>query len=86
MVKGCQIISLSLQFFGSTRAASILGPVNKVYRSIDAHVGERLCRWLCKKHKTPGRGTARFPYEHLYQKLGLKRLSLTTRDLPWAKA
>jgi len=63
-----------------------LGPVNKVYRSIDAHVGERLCRWLCKKHKTPGRGTARFPYEHLYQKLGLKRLSLTTRDLPWAKA
>ena len=40
----------------------------------------------CKKHKTPGRGAARFPYEHLYQKLGLKRLSLTTRDLPWAKA
>jgi RNA-directed DNA polymerase len=41
---------------------------------------------LCKKHKTQGRGTARFTDEHLYQKLGLKRLSLTTRDLPWAKA
>ena len=63
-----------------------LGPVNKVYRSIDAHVGERLRRWLCKKHKTPGRGGARFPDEHLYQKLGLKRLSQTTRNLPWAQA
>jgi len=26
------------------------------------------------------------PDEHLYQKLGLKRLSLTTRNLPWAKS
>jgi RNA-directed DNA polymerase len=33
-----------------------LGPVSKAYRAIDAHVLERLCRWLCKKHKTPGRG------------------------------
>src|SRR5262249_46642625 len=63
-----------------------LGPVSKAYRAIDAHVVERLRRWLCKKHRTPGRGGTRFPDEHLYQKLGLKRLSLTTRDLPWAKA
>ena len=63
-----------------------LGPVSKAYRAVDAHVAERLRRWLCKKHKTPGRGTARFPDEHLYQKLGLKRLAPTTRNLPWAKA
>jgi RNA-directed DNA polymerase len=63
-----------------------LGPVSKAYRAIDAHVVERLRRWLCKKHKTPGRGEARFPDEHLYQTLGLKRLSLTTRNLPWANA
>jgi group II intron reverse transcriptase/maturase len=63
-----------------------LGPVSKAYRGIDAHVVMRLRRWLCKKHKTPGRGEARFSDEHLYQKLGLKRLSLTTRSLPWAKA
>jgi RNA-directed DNA polymerase len=63
-----------------------LGPVSKAYRTIDAHVGERLRQWLRKKHKTPGRGTARFSYEHLYQKLGLKRLSLIKRNLPWAKA
>jgi group II intron reverse transcriptase/maturase len=63
-----------------------LGPVSKAYRAIDAHVVERLRRWLCRKHKTPGRGTARFPLEHLYQDLGLKRLALTTRNLPWANA
>ncbi|HET9606957.1 MAG TPA: group II intron reverse transcriptase/maturase [Nitrospira sp.] len=63
-----------------------LGPVSKAYRGIDAHVVMRLRRWLCKKHKTPGRGIARFPDEHLYQKLGLKRLAPSTRNLPWAKA
>jgi len=63
-----------------------LGPVSKPYRAIDAHVFGRLRRWLCEKHKARGRGTARFSYEHLYQKLRLKRLSPTTRDLPWAKA
>ena len=63
-----------------------LGPVSKAYRAIDAHVVERVRRWLCMKHKTPGRGTARFPDEHLYETLGLKRLAPTTRNLPWAKA
>jgi group II intron reverse transcriptase/maturase len=63
-----------------------LGSVSKAYRAIDSHVSERLRRWLCQKHKTPGRGTARFPDEHLYQKLGLKRLTQTKRNLPWAKA
>jgi hypothetical protein len=44
-----------------------LGPVSKTYRAIDTHVVERLRPWLCKKHKTPGRGFARFPDGHLYQ-------------------
>ena len=63
-----------------------LGPVSKAYRAVDAHARGRLRKWLCKKHKTPGSGTARFPDEHLYQKLGLKRLAPSTRNLPWAKA
>jgi RNA-directed DNA polymerase len=62
------------------------GPVSRAYRAINAHVAERLRWWLCKKHKTPARGTARFPDERLYEKLGLKRLTPTTRNLPWAKA
>jgi hypothetical protein len=63
-----------------------LGPVSKAYRRVDSHATERLRRWLRKKHKQPGQGTARFPDEHLYGVLGLRRLSVRTRDFPWAKA
>ena len=63
-----------------------LGPVSKAYCAVDSHARERLRRWLCKKHKRPGQGTARFPDEHLYEVLGLQRLSVRTRNLPWAKA
>jgi RNA-directed DNA polymerase len=86
------LIDTQLQVAGLNRLLTgwanyfCLGPVSTAYRGVDAHVVMRLRRWLCKKHKTPGRGEARFPDEHLYQQLGLKRLSLTTRDLPWAKA
>ena len=63
-----------------------LGPVSKAYRGVDRHATRRLRRWLCKKHKQPGQGTSRYPDEHLYDVLGLQRLSVRTRDLPWAKA
>jgi len=63
-----------------------LGPVSNAYRAVDRHASERLRRWLRKKHKQPGQGIARFPDEHLYNVLGLQRLSVRTRNFPWAKA
>jgi RNA-directed DNA polymerase len=63
-----------------------LGPVSSAYRAVDRHVTRRLRRWLCKKHKKPGRGTSCYPDEYLYQDLGLVRLRSLTRNLPWAKA
>ena len=63
-----------------------LGPVSPAYRLVDRHVTNRLRRWLCKKHKAPGRGTARYPDSYLYEELRLVRLSGLTRNLPWAKA
>jgi RNA-directed DNA polymerase len=63
-----------------------LGPVSKAYRAVDRYVTKRLRRWLCKKHKVPGRGTSRYPDEHLYANLKLVRLSTRTRNFPWAKA
>jgi len=63
-----------------------LGPVSKAYRAIDTHAQNRLRRWLRLKHKVPGKGTARYPDEYLYQELGLVRLGPRTRNLPWAKA
>ena len=63
-----------------------LGPVSKAYRAVDRHASERLRRWLRQKHKRPGQGTARFPDAYLYDVLGLQRLSVRTRNFPWAKA
>jgi RNA-directed DNA polymerase len=63
-----------------------LGPVDKAYRAVDAHVTKRLRQWLCAKHKEPGRGTARFPDQYLYETLGLIRLPNLARNFPWAKA
>jgi group II intron reverse transcriptase/maturase len=63
-----------------------LGLVSKAYRAVDRHVTGRLRRWLCKKHKQPGRGYTRFPNNYLYQELGLVRLPPLTHSFPWAKA
>lgn len=63
-----------------------LGPVSKAYKAVDAHTGCRLRRWLCRKHKQPGKGITRYPNQYLYQSLGLVRLQVRTHSLPWAKA
>src|SRR5580693_1076917 len=51
-----------------------LGTVSKAYRTVDNHLRYRVRQWLCVKFKVRGQGTARFPDQHLYQKLGLYRL------------
>jgi RNA-directed DNA polymerase len=63
-----------------------LGPVSPAYRHVDRYVKNRLRRWLCKKHKGPGHGIARYPDTYLYDELGLVQLSVQTRNFPWAKA
>ena len=62
------------------------GSVNRAYRAVDYHTRERLRQWLCRKHKVDGRGTARFPLQYGYQKLGLIELRVKRRNLPWANA
>jgi len=63
-----------------------LGPVSPAYYLLDAHVRQRLRRWLCSKHKVASTGMARFPDAYLYRVLGLVRLAPRTRNLPWATA
>ena len=62
-----------------------LGPVSKAYKAVDKHTSVRLRRWLCHKHKQPGKGIARYPDAYLYQSLGLVRLGTRTHSFPWAK-
>jgi RNA-directed DNA polymerase len=63
-----------------------LGPVSPAYRAIDSHVTKRLRRWLCSKHKVPGKGGTRYPDQYLYEQLGLVKLPTRTHNLPWANA
>jgi group II intron reverse transcriptase/maturase len=63
-----------------------LGPVSKAYRAADGYTTRRLRRWLCHKHRVRGSGYTRYPDEYLYETLGLVRLTLLQRNLPWAKA
>ncbi len=63
-----------------------LGPVSAAYRAVDRHARERLRRWLRRKHKRKGRGTARFPDRYLQEVLGLIRLGGRPRRFPCAKA
>jgi group II intron reverse transcriptase/maturase len=60
------------------------GSVSRAYRVVDYHARERLRQWLCRKHKVPGRGTARFPLQYGYQNLGLVELRGGRRRLPCA--
>jgi len=53
-----------------------LGLVSPAYRHVDRYVKNRLRRWLCQKHKGPGRGIARHPDTYLYDELGLVQLLL----------
>jgi RNA-directed DNA polymerase len=63
-----------------------LGAASKAYRAIDQHVARRLRRWLCAKHKVPGRGTSRFPDAYLVEELGVLRLSSLRRNFSCANA
>jgi group II intron reverse transcriptase/maturase len=62
-----------------------LGPVSPAYAAVDRHARRRLRQWLCRKHKVKGQGTSRYPDEYLDRELGLTRLAVRTRSLPWAK-
>lgn len=63
-----------------------LGPVGSAYRAIDRYARFRLRRWLRRKHQQPTQAIARWPDTYLNETLGLVRLVLLARNLPWAKA
>jgi RNA-directed DNA polymerase len=44
------------------------------YRAVDNHVYDRVRRFLRRRHKVQGRGTRRFPADHVFGPLGVLRL------------
>lgn len=63
-----------------------LGSLSRAYRKINYHARERVHQWLCRKHKVPGRGTARFPLQYAHATLGLIELRRPPCNNPRAKA
>jgi group II intron reverse transcriptase/maturase len=63
-----------------------LGPVSKAYRAVEQHARKRLRQWLCAKHKVSWPATKQFPDAALHDVLGLVRLTVRTRSLPWANS
>ena len=63
-----------------------LGPVSKAYTVVDRHARYRLRQWLCGKHQRSGQGWTRYSDEYIDHTLGLARLQVRTRNLPWANA
>jgi RNA-directed DNA polymerase len=63
-----------------------LGPVSKAYRAVEQHARKRLRQWLCAKHKVRWPATRQFPEAALHDELGLVRLTVRTRSLPWANS
>ncbi len=62
------------------------GPVGKPYRTVTGHARRRLRQWLRDKHKLQGQGISRYPDDYLHDELGLVRLRLRERNVPWANA
>ena len=63
-----------------------VGTTSGVYRAVEACCTQRLRRWLLKKHKLRRNGRLAYPYEYLFDTLGLERLTRGRSNRPWATA
>ena len=63
-----------------------LGPVDKCYRAIDAHVRYRFRQWFKRKHKMQCLEMSRYPDDYLHDVLGLVRLKSRPLDYSCARA
>ena len=60
------------------------GTVRDIYAALMDHTRWRLRRWLCRKHRVPGRGISTYPGRYLHAELGLIQLENFRPDPLWA--
>ena len=51
-----------------------VGTIQRIYRSLDSYVFQRLRQWWCRKHEVRNRRDSRFSTQFLYRQLGIVQL------------
>src|SRR6516165_1294716 len=70
-----QVCARLNRLLGGWAAYFSYGSIASAYQAVDRHLYERVCAFLRRRHKTPGRGTQRFPREYVYGELDVLLLN-----------
>jgi RNA-directed DNA polymerase len=70
------------RLLGGWAAYFSYGSIASAYQAVDRHLYDRVCAFLRRRHKTPGRGTKRFPREFVYGELDVLQLNRVRKVSP----
>jgi len=70
------------RLLGGWAAYFSYGSIASAYQAVDRHLYDRVCAFLRRRHKTPGRGTKRFPREYVYGELDVLQLNRVRKVSP----
>ena len=77
-----QVCARLNRLLGGWAAYFSYGSIASAYQAVDRHLYERVCAFLRRRHKTPGRGTQRFPREYVYGELEVLLLNRVRKVSP----
>jgi len=77
-----QVCARTNRLLGGWAAYFSYGSIASAYQAVDRHLYDRICAFLRRRHKTPGRGTKRFPREYVYGELGVLQLNRVRKVSP----
>ena len=77
-----QVCARLNRLLGGWAAYFSYGSIASAYQAVDRHLYERVCAFLRRRHKTPGRGTQRFPREYVYGELDVLLLNRVRKVSP----
>ena len=77
-----QVCARTNRLLGGWAAYFSYGSIASAYQAVDRHLYDRVCAFLRRRHKTPGRGTKQFPREYVYGELDVLQLNRVRKVSP----